>query len=360
MKVFNCVLQVFCGISVAASAAVYQYPSTGSGLSHLSSLNEFSYVLADSLGVDDFLEIDKEYFEVLEKYGETGEKYSNGKLVINLSIDRAEGVSQLFADNGISQVYEVTQKGKMIEAKQLINMLLLKNSDLQVKLNQEGLIIVSTVANSEYNSIKVTGEQGLNKNEKALLQLEYLASKIFPRKSYTVNSEDDKTYGVVNLAVNSGDQVSKLVQGSLVKLIKQAGEYGIETVVITEASTTPVAKRASKSAKKLGNKSIFNSEEECIFSTNNCNTHGLCSKNSLTSKWACICGSSFNKTSKSTTHWSGSSCSKIDVSTEFNLIFWSSLGMVLTLVAGVGLLYGVDSEPLPGILAAATSDSFKN
>lgn len=100
-------------------------------------------------------------------------------------------------------------------------------------------------------------------------------------------------------------------------------------------------------------KACFADEDACTSATNNCSGHGSCTK--FQSKcWQCACKPTFDKKLSKTTKWAGSDCSKKDIAAQANLLLWTSVALLLTLVGGVKLLYSIDSESLPGVLEAAT------
>ena len=43
-----------------------------------------------------------------------------------------------------------------------------------------------------------------------------------------------------------------------------------------------------------------------------------------------------------------------DVSVEANLFLWTSIALVVILVGGIQLMFGIGNDPLPGVLDAAT------
>lgn len=98
----------------------------------------------------------------------------------------------------------------------------------------------------------------------------------------------------------------------------------------------------------------FSSEDACIKDTNSCSSHGTCIKSKLSDCWSCKCQATVDK-SKRTQYWAGATCSKQDISSQANLLFWTGLGLVLLMVGGVQFLYSVGNEKLPGILDAATA-----
>lgn len=69
-----------------------------------------------------------------------------------------------------------------------------------------------------------------------------------------------------------------------------------------------------------------------------------------------------------TTYWAGDECQKIDVSTPFHIFFWVLppagfsvanwefvVGMVLTVVLGVRMLWSVGEEEMGGVLGSGVS-----
>lgn len=108
------------------------------------------------------------------------------------------------------------------------------------------------------------------------------------------------------------------------------------------------SKRGAVSAK-----ACFADEEACTAATNGCSGHGTCAK-VQSDCWQCACKPTFDKKLSKTTNWAGADCSKKDIAAQANLLLWTSVALLLTLVGGVKLLYSIDSESLPGVLEAAT------
>lgn len=98
----------------------------------------------------------------------------------------------------------------------------------------------------------------------------------------------------------------------------------------------------------------FTSEEACVAGTASCSLHGSCTQSSA-GCWQCACKATFDKKASKTTQWTGYDCAKKDISAQANLLFWTSLAVILLFVGGVNLLYSVGNSPLPGLLDAATS-----
>ncbi|KAI5970222.1 hypothetical protein CANMA_000834 [Candida margitis] len=101
----------------------------------------------------------------------------------------------------------------------------------------------------------------------------------------------------------------------------------------------------------------YASKQACEVATDKCSAHGECKESK--EHWSCVCEPSFNKTTSKTTTWVGYDCAKKDVSVPANLFLWTSIALILSLVGGVKLLASIGSDPLPGVLDAATLPSKK-
>lgn len=99
--------------------------------------------------------------------------------------------------------------------------------------------------------------------------------------------------------------------------------------------------------------SCFSDENECQAATNNCNQHGVCTR--VRSKcWQCLCSPSHDKKTSKTTKWTGYDCSKKDIAAQTQLLLWTSIALLVTLVGGIKLLFNIGNDSLPGVLEAAT------
>lgn len=94
----------------------------------------------------------------------------------------------------------------------------------------------------------------------------------------------------------------------------------------------------------------FHSEDECRAATNDCSGRGDCV--SIAGSYRCSC-KPIQKNGY-TYKFGGVDCGKRDISTQFHLLAWTTLGIIFTMVFGIGMVYNLDSEPLPGILTALT------
>ncbi|GAA6022681.1 hypothetical protein JCM11491_000564 [Sporobolomyces phaffii] len=101
----------------------------------------------------------------------------------------------------------------------------------------------------------------------------------------------------------------------------------------------------------------FSSLEDLNDQTASCLSHGqgvkgISTRGDAKECWVCKCGSTVDQETGKKTYWAGEGCEKVDLSGSFSLLFFSSLGLVLILVASVTLLYKVGSVDLPGTLSA--------
>lgn len=99
--------------------------------------------------------------------------------------------------------------------------------------------------------------------------------------------------------------------------------------------------------------SCFADEDECQAATDNCNQHGKCSK-VRAQCWQCLCSATHDKKTSKTTKWTGYNCSKKDIAAQTQLLLWTSIGLLVTLVGGIKLLFNIGNDSLPGVLEAAT------
>ncbi|KAI8831666.1 hypothetical protein BJ741DRAFT_651597 [Chytriomyces cf. hyalinus JEL632] len=96
---------------------------------------------------------------------------------------------------------------------------------------------------------------------------------------------------------------------------------------------------------------------DCMTLNNNCSNHGMCTQmpNPRASNQTCFfCSCYTNNTddngeliiggSNRKVLWAGASCVQQDISSEFHLLLWSSVGLIVVLVFVIGLLASVGSE----------------
>ncbi|EGD95962.1 hypothetical protein TESG_03424 [Trichophyton tonsurans CBS 112818] len=156
------------------------------------------------------------------------------------------------------------------------------------------------------------------------------------------------------------------------KLKLHQGLSAAKKAVRADATSTSVA-RPSATAKPTPAFHLpvcYTKNETCTERTNNCSGHGSCylkrtsSKNSTSSSnendcYACKCHRTVVSTNKDgktkTVQWGGPDCSKRDVSMQFWLIGGLSVVLVLGVAYGVGMLFSIGEEELPGVLSAGVA-----
>lgn len=154
----------------------------------------------------------------------------------------------------------------------------------------------------------------------------------------------------------------------IAEVILQFGDdYDVTVIVsdedITGADPVKFGKRSQQVAdvfaqvEKRGSVG-FDSEDECKEVTGDCLGHGKCVN--ARSKWRCACEPSFDKEKQKTTKWAGADCLKKDVLSEANMFLWTGLVLLGFLIAGGKLMYSVGTQPLPGVLQAATNPKKTN
>lgn len=146
---------------------------------------------------------------------------------------------------------------------------------------------------------------------------------------------------------------------ALMKLIDQAENYKLTVVAVPENTCATIHRVKRDDDKKqsgvvkpvLGG---YKDKQTCEDKTNKCSGHGECVK-IHNGKYACACKASYDEDRKKTTRWGGDACQKKDVSIEFQLFFWTGLGILFVTAYALQLLYSIGSDPLPGVLNTAKS-----
>ncbi|KAI5949285.1 hypothetical protein KGF54_005520 [Candida jiufengensis] len=219
-----------------------------------------------------------------------------------------------------------------------------------------------------------------SQNQKIIKTYNPTNDKLFINEISSLKHLQD--YATSKSSVESKNQVYIVNFNSLLSIARKIGknsqtyihqQQSLENLLVNEMSkfyhifiisNPSINQDISHLQKRAEQSPIFNlknygTKQACEIGTNNCNNHGQCTQ--LKEQWSCVCSPSFNKTTSKTTVWVGSDCNKKDVSVPANLFLWTTIALVLLIVGGIQLLASVGSDPLPGVLDAATlSTSKKN
>lgn len=110
--------------------------------------------------------------------------------------------------------------------------------------------------------------------------------------------------------------------------------------------------------------------DACNSATNNCSGHGSCHKKYGFSGadgksddagkgcYACRCAPTVTRDSDTrvkTIYWGGNACQKKDVSMPFFLLAGITIFIVGAISWGIGMIFSIGKEPLPGVLGAGVS-----
>lgn len=101
----------------------------------------------------------------------------------------------------------------------------------------------------------------------------------------------------------------------------------------------------------------FATLSSCISGSGNCTSHGSCQKKFASEDgsecYVCKCDSTLSNGTK----YGGWACQKRDVSGPFWLILISSIVLMGLVGWGIGMLYSIGEEPLPGVISAGVSNT---
>lgn len=117
---------------------------------------------------------------------------------------------------------------------------------------------------------------------------------------------------------------------------------------LTKVSNQPMV--SSRAEKKTSDIAKFNSVDECQAATNFCSGRGDCV--GIAGSYRCSCKAV--QSNGYTYKFGGVDCAKRDISMQFHLLAWTTIAIVFSLTFGIGMVFSLDSEPLPGILTALT------
>ncbi|OVF05165.1 hypothetical protein A9F13_24g00682 [Clavispora lusitaniae] len=379
----------------AQNAAVYNFPlDKQSQESTLVSVEDSVLYFADKAGVSDYYSIGDNYdaIKFLESVGSDDERTERSKLLV--IVKGVEEPAKLF---GTDPLFEIGIKNRSKESHKLMRALLkdipqqaASDSD-NAKPNDLGAGVSYISPNGALSHEKVAFDDAYEKFS-AKLAHGFDIGNVPQKVQDIVGNVKQSTEKILDAFSNSIVQLLSIVEASkensllivTLDLRKTAGSKSQRDSALDalfsqlsgasdKIDTTVVALGAKKSGchGKLAGKrsdiqasafakrgaiaaeSCFSDKDECDSSTKGCNNHGSCAE-VASDCWQCVCVPSVDKKASKTTKWAGYDCSKKDISSSAHLLLWTSVALLITLAVGTKLLFSVDSEPLPGVLEAAT------
>lgn len=331
---------------------------------------------ADKLGVSDYFKLGEgsaHSIELIDQIHYDGDS-TKPKLVMTVS-----GLSKF---DHLDPVFKTYGNGKQIVNEQLINDVVTEQNATLIELTKE-LKLVSNqnhqlVGHYKFFSEKLMGiwqnfkNFGVKDNSIKFetTHVNFVNEKFFINElSQLIHLNDIKNLSgddVLFFESHSLDLIKKKLgkdsttfqfcENTLIHyLITLSKSFDVTLIATPKPKLVDHSKRNSELQQVFAKKStgsFFASEESCNSATSKCSGHGACTQTGEDS-WQCLCKPTVSK--KKTTTWTGYDCSVKDVSIQFHLFLWTSLALVIALVAGVKLLASIGGESLPGVLDAATS-----
>jgi len=164
-----------------------------------------------------------------------------------------------------------------------------------------------------------------------------------------------ETYGVDSEQYKEAQAIVKKTIDNIVKEFQEMYENGVAEVITTPA--TVKAKRNFRAIKRdagastcsrVNKYSRFASADECNAATNNCNGRGSCVAESKRNPgcFSCKC----NKVEG--IQYGGNSCEAEEISSKFNLLFWTAVILIVILILIVGIMFDIKSDiPIVGAVS---------
>ncbi|QEL62097.1 hypothetical protein CJJ09_004263 [Candidozyma auris] len=374
----------------SASAAVYELSHSHGANDVSASFKASQLYLADKLDLGDFFVVDESDIETLNKLHHKESESSRPKLLIELR--GVDTPSDFFESQGLAPSFSVKDHVKTFADNTVHKLasMLASNSDNSglAHLTKE----INAVAPKESISKlkesfhqfedtmvaawkQFTGKSDHHKRDQRLLDLGLQDSglKLVNDKNFIndlaslMNLKACEVAERTVLFVKSMSLLSIVVQkalGDVLLNLQKKFDVTIIAVgldsVLHEDQQAALEKRDAELEllfttfdKRTTSGACFSDEEACNKATSNCSSHGSC-KESKKGCWQCACKATYDKEKSKTTKWSGFDCGKKDISATAHLLLWTSVGLILSLAAGVRLLTSIGNDPLPGVLEAAT------
>ncbi|ORX46887.1 hypothetical protein BCR36DRAFT_584994 [Piromyces finnis] len=167
-----------------------------------------------------------------------------------------------------------------------------------------------------------------------------------------------ETYGPESEQYKEAQAIVKKAVDAIVKEFQGLYENGVAEVITTPAGIK--AKRsingkfmkrqanASASCARVNNYSLFATAEDCMKATNQCNGRGTCEQFDEKSRnpgcFSCSCKTVDN------VKYGGVACEAENISSQFQLLFWSSVILIVILIFVVGIMFNIKSDiPIVGV-----------
>ncbi|ORX78835.1 hypothetical protein BCR32DRAFT_269844 [Anaeromyces robustus] len=164
-----------------------------------------------------------------------------------------------------------------------------------------------------------------------------------------------ENYGVDSEQYKEAQAIVKKTVDNIVKEFQEMYENGVAEVITTPASIK--AKRnfravkreeAAAQCKRVNGYSRFATAEECNKATNNCNNRGSCVAENVREPGCFSCKCNADNGIK----YGGNSCEAEDISAKFNLLFWTAVILIVTLILMVGIMFDIKSDiPIVGAVS---------
>lgn len=387
MKVIEVFLVVFLGTLVSAKhvfhkerlinpISVYELNNPNEGVNLKLDFQTSMLYFADKLGVSDYFNIGEgsaDSIDLIDQIHYDSDS-SKPKLVMTVS-----GLSKF---DHVDPVFKTFGNGKQIVSEELVSDIATEKNSTVIELTRE-LRLVSNQNHELVGHFKFFNDKlmGIWQNFKSFgvkdhsIKFETTHVNFINEKGFinelsqlihlsdieNLSGEDvlffeSHSLNLINKKLGKESTTFQFCENTLIHfLVTLSQTFDITLITTPKPKHIEFTKRNSELQQVFAKKSagsFFATEEGCKSATSDCSGHGACAQTGDDS-WQCLCKPTVSK--KKTTSWTGYDCSVKDVSTQFNLLFWSSLALAITMVSGVKLLASIGGEALPGVLDAATS-----
>jgi len=169
-----------------------------------------------------------------------------------------------------------------------------------------------------------------------------------------------ETYGPESEQYKEAQAIVKKAVDAIVKEFQDMYENGVAEVITTPATIKAKRSFSGKFMKRQENNangtcvrvngySMFASADECNKATNSCNGRGSCVSENTRNPGCFSCKCEV----KDGVKYGGNSCEAEDISSKFQLLFWSSVLLIVTLIFVVGIMFNIKSDiPIVGVASS--------